>query len=77
MIEHDNVVYFYRTEKLMISALTDIGYGQKMQMADHAVGLQKDRIWCTVIKDRSGMFHNQSTFLFKKFVKIVKVLMED
>lgn len=76
MIECKNVVYFYRTEEHMISAVTGRGNMQKMYMAEYAVLMQEDRNWCKIVKDRSGMFQHHS-IPFKKFVEIVKILMGD
>jgi hypothetical protein len=77
IIEHNNVVYFYQYEEHMISAVTGRGNMQKMQNASYAVELQEDKEWCSVLKDRSGFFDNRGTIQTKKFVKIVKILMED
>ena len=60
----------------MISAVTGTGNTQKMYRADYAVEMQEDRNWCKIVKDQSGMFQNHA-IPFKKFVKIVKILMED
>lgn len=75
MIEHKNMVYFYHSEELMIDTI--LGYDlKKMVNACYAVELQEDRNWCKVTKDRSDMFLAH-TISFEKFVKIVKILMED
>lgn len=75
MIEHKNMAYFYHSEELMIDAILGSDL-KKMGNACYAVELQKDKNWCRVIKDRSDMFLAH-TIPFKKFVKIVKILMED
>lgn len=76
---HNNVIYFYRNEDLMLRSVVGRGSMQRMYTAEYAVQLDpsSEYDYCTVIKDRSGIFSESTSLPLKKVVKIINLLMED
>lgn len=76
----NDILYIYRNEELMLEAYTGTYGGHSMMYsADYA--LQLDRSlefdYCKVLKDRSGVFSQNTSIPLKKVLKIVKILQED
>lgn len=76
---HNNVIYIYRNEQLMIDSFVSRGSMCYMYSADYAVQLDpsSEYDYCAVIKDRSGVFSKSSSLPFKKVMKMIKILMEE
>lgn len=76
---HNNVIYIYRNEQLMIDSLVSRGSMSYIYAADYAVQLDpsSEYDYCSVMKDRKGVFSESSSLPFKEVMKIIKILMEE
>ena len=79
IIRHD-ILYIYRNEEVMLTAYTgSYGGHNMMYSADYAFQLDRSSEfdYCKVLKDRSGLFSQNTSIPLKKVLKVVKILQED
>lgn len=79
-IIRNDILYIYRNEELMLESYTEsFGGYSMMYSADYAFHLDRSSEfdYCKVLKDRSGVFSQNTSIPLKKVLKIVKILQED
>jgi len=73
---HTQMLYVFKSQEHMSEAITSRGL-VAMYMAHFALELSDDTKSCKVVKDRSGLFRENTEYKTKKMLKIIELLMED